>query len=33
LRTYFDMPGTPIRLIIKSGENPYAEKAKKRKLG
>ena len=33
LRIYFDLPGTPIRLIIKSGENPYAEKAKKRKLG
>jgi len=33
LRVYFNMPGTPIRLIVKSNENPYEEKAKKRKLG
>tara|TARA_Y100000739_G_scaffold123395_1_gene106188 strand:+ start:42 stop:956 length:915 start_codon:yes stop_codon:yes gene_type:complete len=33
LRVYFEMPGTPIRLIVKSSENPYQEKAKKRKLG
>ena len=33
LRVYFKMPGTPIRLIVRSSENPYEEKAKKRKLG
>jgi len=33
LRVYFNMPGTPIRLIVRSPENPYEEKAKKRKLG
>lgn len=32
LREDFDMPGTPIRLITKATENPYAEKAKKRKI-
>ncbi|ADZ70841.1 ribosome biogenesis GTPase Der [Polymorphum gilvum] len=30
LRDKFDMPGTPIRLSYRKGENPYAGKAKKR---
>jgi GTP-binding protein len=25
LREAFDLPGVPIRLIVKSGKNPYAE--------
>ena len=33
LRIYFEIPGTPIRLIVKASNNPYEEKAKKRKLG
>ena len=32
LRESFDMPGTPIRLFLRAGENPYADKAKKRKI-
>jgi GTP-binding protein len=32
LREAFDMPGTPIRLSYRKGENPYAAKAKKRKI-
>ncbi|MHC5653404.1 ribosome biogenesis GTPase Der [Stappia sp. ICDLI1TA098] len=32
LREYFSMPGTPIRLSYRKGENPYAEKARKRKI-
>ncbi|MBR9826090.1 MAG: ribosome biogenesis GTPase Der [Alphaproteobacteria bacterium] len=28
IRESFEMPGVPIRLIVKSGKNPYAEKAK-----
>jgi GTP-binding protein len=27
LRTSFDLPGTPIRLTVKSGKNPYAEES------
>jgi GTP-binding protein len=27
LRESFDLPGTPIRLSVKSGKNPYAEEA------
>ncbi len=30
LRTAFDMPGTPIRLILRAPDNPYAGRAKKR---
>ena len=32
LRDDFDMAGTPIRLIVKATENPYAAKASKRKI-
>ncbi|HSF91878.1 MAG TPA: ribosome biogenesis GTPase Der [Paracoccaceae bacterium] len=32
LRRDFNMPGTPIRLYFRSGDNPYAEKGKKRKI-
>ncbi|SDT90910.1 GTP-binding protein [Stappia sp. ES.058] len=32
LRERFEMPGTPIRLSYRKGENPYAAKAKKRKI-
>ena len=28
LRRDFDMPGTPIRLYFRSGENPYAGRRK-----
>ena len=28
LREAFDMPGVPIRLIVKAGKNPYADKKK-----
>ena len=28
LREDFDLPGTPIRLILRKGENPYAPKKK-----
>ena len=31
LRETFKMPGTPIRLMWRKGENPYASRAKKRK--
>jgi GTP-binding protein len=27
IRQSFDLPGTPIRLLIKSGHNPYADEA------
>ncbi len=30
LRETFDMQGTPIRVIVKAGDNPYAGKARKR---
>ena len=32
LRETFDMPGTPIRLSYRKGENPYEAKARKRKI-
>jgi len=32
LRETFDMPGTPIRLTYRKGDNPYEAKAKKRKI-
>ncbi|MEO1920120.1 MAG: ribosome biogenesis GTPase Der, partial [Paracoccaceae bacterium] len=32
MRRDFDMPGTPIRLFLRSSDNPYAAKAKKRKI-
>ena len=32
LRETFNMPGTPIRLSYRKGDNPYAAKAKKRKI-
>ena len=32
LRVDFDMPGTPIRLFLRGGDNPFAAKAKKRKI-
>lgn len=32
LRETFDMPGTPIRLSYRKGDNPYAAKAQKRKI-
>ncbi len=32
LREAFDMPGTPIRLFLRAGDNPFAAKAKKRKI-
>lgn len=32
LRADFDMPGTPIRLFLRAGDNPFAHKAKKRKI-
>ncbi len=32
LREDFDMPGTPIRLHLRADENPFAAKAKKRKI-
>ena len=32
LREEFGLAGTPIRLIMKASENPYAEKAAKRKI-
>jgi GTP-binding protein len=31
LRESFNMPGTPIRIILKSSDNPYASKAKKQR--
>lgn len=30
LRDAFDLPGVPLRLWLRGGENPYADKAKKR---
>ncbi len=33
LRVDFDMPGVPIRMAMHASENPYAAKAKKRRLG
>ena len=33
LRQTFDMPGVPIRIAMHASENPYAAKAKKRRLG
>lgn len=32
LRDTFKLPGTPIRLSYRKGDNPYAEKAKKRRI-
>ncbi len=32
LRSSFDMPGTPIRIFFRAGKNPFAAKAKKRKI-
>ena len=32
LRRDFDMPGAPIRLILRGSENPFEAKAKKRKI-
>lgn len=33
LRDSFDLPGSPIRLFVRGGDNPFEAKAKKRKLG
>ena len=33
LREAFEMPGVPIRLVLRASENPFANKAKKRKIG
>ncbi len=33
LREDFDLPGTPIRINLRKGENPYAPEGGKRKLG
>jgi GTPase len=30
LRETFDMPGVPIRMVLRAGDNPYANRAKKR---
>jgi GTP-binding protein len=30
LRTDFDMPGTPIRMVLRAPDNPYAGRAGKR---
>jgi GTP-binding protein len=30
LRDTFDLPGTPIRFVLRQTENPYAEKAEGR---
>ncbi len=32
LRRDFDMPGSPIRIFLRSSDNPYEAKAKKRKI-
>jgi GTPase len=32
LRRDFDLPGTPIRILLRAGENPYKNKAGKRKI-
>jgi GTP-binding protein len=29
MRQFFKMPGTPIRLMWRKGENPYASRARK----
>jgi GTP-binding protein len=29
LRDSFDLPGTPIRFVLRQTENPYAEKARR----
>ncbi len=31
MREAFDLPGVPIRLIVKQGANPYADKARRKK--
>ena len=31
LRQAFEIPGVPIRMILRASENPYAEKARKRR--
>jgi GTP-binding protein len=28
IREDFDLPGTPIRIVLRKGENPYAPKKK-----
>lgn len=33
LREAFDMPGSPIRLFVRGSDNPFADKANKRKIG
>jgi GTP-binding protein len=33
MREAFEMPGVPIRLVLRASENPFANKAKKRKIG
>jgi GTP-binding protein len=33
MREAFEMPGVPIRLVLRASENPFASKAKKRKIG
>jgi GTP-binding protein len=30
LREAFDMPGTPIRIVLRAPDNPYAGRARKR---
>ena len=30
LRETFDMPGVPIRMMLRASDNPFAGKAKKR---
>ena len=31
LREAFDLPGVPIRLNVKQGANPYADKARRKR--
>jgi GTP-binding protein len=31
LREAFEMPGVPIRLVLRASENPFAHKARKRR--
>ena len=31
LREAFDLPGVPIRLHVKQGANPYADKARRKR--
>jgi GTP-binding protein len=33
MREAFEMPGTPIRMWLRGGKNPYAPDPKKRNLG